>query len=156
MQSSCPRMCKICQQKDQWLAAVAQFIICKAESGSNQTWCFFSFFLKKERSRGGRRDKNDLRISRLIFPKQIGRGWFIKGSVLLCTKRSNNATLNDAVFLPSGFRNLHVDDQMTVIQHSWMGVMVFALGWRSYKNVNGRMLYFAPDLVFNEYVRLCL
>ncbi|XP_054482447.1 androgen receptor [Anoplopoma fimbria] len=49
-----------------------------------------------------------------------------------------------------GFRNLHVDDQMTVIQHSWMGVMVFALVWRSYKNVNGRMLYFAPDLVFNE------
>ncbi|XP_041863498.1 androgen receptor-like [Melanotaenia boesemani] len=49
-----------------------------------------------------------------------------------------------------GFRNLHVDDQMTVIQQSWMGVMVFALGWRSYKNVNGRMLYFAPDLVFNE------
>ncbi|MEQ2200208.1 hypothetical protein XENOCAPTIV_025102 [Xenoophorus captivus] len=51
-----------------------------------------------------------------------------------------------------GFRNLHVDDQMTVIQQSWMGVMVFALVWRSYKNVNGRMLYFAPDLVFNEYV----
>ncbi|XP_029925114.1 androgen receptor [Myripristis murdjan] len=50
-----------------------------------------------------------------------------------------------------GFRNLHVDDQMTVIQHSWMGVMVFALGWRSYKNVNGRMLYFAPDLVFNDH-----
>ncbi|KAM7374122.1 hypothetical protein PAMP_006799 [Pampus punctatissimus] len=50
-----------------------------------------------------------------------------------------------------GFRNLHVDDQMTVIQHSWMGVMVFALGWRSYKNVDGRMLYFAPDLVFNEH-----
>ncbi|RVE63645.1 hypothetical protein OJAV_G00138350 [Oryzias javanicus] len=50
-----------------------------------------------------------------------------------------------------GFRNLHVDDQMTVIQQSWMTVMVFALGWRSYKNVNGRMLYFAPDLVFNEH-----
>ncbi|XP_069556624.1 androgen receptor [Brachyistius frenatus] len=50
-----------------------------------------------------------------------------------------------------GFRNLHMDDQMTVIQQSWMGVMVFALGWRSYKNVNGRMLYFAPDLVFNEH-----
>ncbi|KTG47564.1 hypothetical protein cypCar_00003565, partial [Cyprinus carpio] len=48
-----------------------------------------------------------------------------------------------------GFRNLHVDDQMTVIQHTWMGVMVFALGWRSYKNANARMLYFAPDLVFN-------
>lgn len=55
----------------------------------------------------------------------------------------------------SGFRNLHVDDQMTVIQHSWMGVMVFGLGWRSYKNANGRMLYFAPDLVFNEYVIRC-
>ncbi|KAM9332542.1 androgen receptor-like [Pholidichthys leucotaenia] len=50
-----------------------------------------------------------------------------------------------------GFRNLHVDDQMTVIQQSWMGVMVFALGWRSYKNSNGRMLHFAPDLVFNEH-----
>uniref|UniRef100_A0A3B4BTZ9 Androgen receptor n=1 Tax=Pygocentrus nattereri TaxID=42514 RepID=A0A3B4BTZ9_PYGNA len=49
-----------------------------------------------------------------------------------------------------GFRNLHVDDQMTMIQHAWMGVMVFALGWRSYKNVNARMLYFAPDLVFND------
>uniref|UniRef100_A0A8C9WL77 Androgen receptor n=1 Tax=Scleropages formosus TaxID=113540 RepID=A0A8C9WL77_SCLFO len=50
-----------------------------------------------------------------------------------------------------GFRNLHVDDQMTIIQHTWMGVMVFALGWRSYKNLNARMLYFAPDLVFNDY-----
>ncbi|CAL9685764.1 unnamed protein product [Knipowitschia caucasica] len=50
-----------------------------------------------------------------------------------------------------GFRNLHVDDQMTVIQQSWMGVMVFALSWRSYKNANGRMLYFAPDLIFNEH-----
>uniref|UniRef100_A0A3Q3EKN2 Androgen receptor n=1 Tax=Labrus bergylta TaxID=56723 RepID=A0A3Q3EKN2_9LABR len=50
-----------------------------------------------------------------------------------------------------GFRTLHVDDQMTVIQQSWMGVMVFGLVWRSYKNVNSRMLYFAPDLVFNEH-----
>lgn len=115
-----------------------------------------SFFSKKERSRGGRLDKNDLRISRLVFPKQNGRRWFIGGTVFLCSKCCNDVTLNDAVFLPSGFRNLHVDDQMTVIQHSWMGVMVFALGWRSYKNVNGRMLYFAPDLVFNEYVQLCL
>lgn len=41
---------------------------------------------------------------------------------------------------------------MTMIQHAWMAVMVFALGWRSYKNVNARMLYFAPDLVFNESV----
>ncbi|KAJ8394436.1 hypothetical protein AAFF_G00046470 [Aldrovandia affinis] len=50
-----------------------------------------------------------------------------------------------------GFRNLHMEDQMTVIQHSWMAVMVFALGWRSFKNVKARMLYFAPDLVFNEH-----
>ncbi|XP_056138825.1 androgen receptor-like isoform X2 [Lampris incognitus] len=49
-----------------------------------------------------------------------------------------------------GFRNLHVDDQMSVIQSSWMGVMVFALGWRSYTLTNGAMLYFAPDLVFND------
>ncbi|XP_008325634.1 androgen receptor-like isoform X3 [Cynoglossus semilaevis] len=49
-----------------------------------------------------------------------------------------------------GFRDLHVDDQMSVIQLSWMGVMVFALGWRSYTHTNSSMLYFAPDLVFND------
>ncbi|XP_061581759.1 androgen receptor-like isoform X2 [Cololabis saira] len=49
-----------------------------------------------------------------------------------------------------GFRNLHVDDQMSVIQLSWMGVMVFALGWRSYTLTDCSMLYFAPDLVFND------
>uniref|UniRef100_H3B583 Androgen receptor n=1 Tax=Latimeria chalumnae TaxID=7897 RepID=H3B583_LATCH len=53
--------------------------------------------------------------------------------------------------LPEGFRNLNVEDQMTLIQYSWMGIMVLAMVWRSYKNVNARMLYFAPDLVFNEY-----
>ncbi|KAL2304240.1 hypothetical protein Nmel_012983 [Mimus melanotis] len=51
-----------------------------------------------------------------------------------------------------GFRNLHVDDQMSIIQYSWMGLMVFAMGWRSFTNVNSRMLYFAPDLVFNEQI----
>lgn len=50
----------------------------------------------------------------------------------------------------AGFRELHVDDQMSLIQLSWMGVMVFALGWRSYTLTNGSLLYFAPDLVFNE------
>ncbi|XP_069468618.1 androgen receptor [Ambystoma mexicanum] len=50
-----------------------------------------------------------------------------------------------------GFPNLHVNDQMTIIQYSWMGLMIFAMGWRSFKTVNSRMLYFAPDLVFNEY-----
>ncbi|KAM6923485.1 progesterone receptor-like [Xenentodon cancila] len=49
-----------------------------------------------------------------------------------------------------GFRDLHVDDQMSVIQLSWMGVMVFALGWRSYTMTDCSMLYFAPDLVFND------
>ncbi|KAL7395987.1 hypothetical protein ABVT39_026740 [Epinephelus coioides] len=49
-----------------------------------------------------------------------------------------------------GFRDLHVDDQMSVIQLSWMGVMVFALGWRSYTLTNSSLLYFAPDLVFND------
>nr|XP_033801389.1 androgen receptor [Geotrypetes seraphini] len=50
-----------------------------------------------------------------------------------------------------GFCNLNVKDQMMMIQYSWMGLMIFAMGWRSFKNVNSRMLYFAPDLVFNEY-----
>ncbi|XP_007495012.1 progesterone receptor isoform X2 [Monodelphis domestica] len=49
-----------------------------------------------------------------------------------------------------GFRNLHIDDQITLIQYSWMSLMVFGLGWRSYKHVSGQMLYFAPDLIFNE------
>uniref|UniRef100_A0A2K6S5R0 Progesterone receptor n=1 Tax=Saimiri boliviensis boliviensis TaxID=39432 RepID=A0A2K6S5R0_SAIBB len=49
-----------------------------------------------------------------------------------------------------GFRNLHIDDQITLIQYSWMSLMVFSLGWRSYKHVSGQMLYFAPDLILNE------
>ncbi|XP_053564563.1 progesterone receptor [Bombina bombina] len=49
-----------------------------------------------------------------------------------------------------GFRSLHIDDQITLLQYSWMSLMVFALGWRSYKHVSGQMLYFAPDLILNE------
>lgn len=49
-----------------------------------------------------------------------------------------------------GFRNLHIDDQIILLQYSWMSLMVFAMGWRSYKHVSGQMLYFAPDLVLNE------
>ncbi|KAM9312826.1 glucocorticoid receptor [Gastrophryne carolinensis] len=49
-----------------------------------------------------------------------------------------------------GFRNLHLDDQMTLLQYSWMFLVVFALGWRSYKQSNGTVLYFAPDLVIDE------
>ncbi|XP_063286538.1 progesterone receptor isoform X1 [Pelobates fuscus] len=49
-----------------------------------------------------------------------------------------------------GFKMLHIDDQITLLQYSWMSLMVFAMGWRSYKHVSGQMLYFAPDLILNE------
>ncbi|KAK2834243.1 hypothetical protein Q7C36_014944 [Tachysurus vachellii] len=49
-----------------------------------------------------------------------------------------------------GFRNLHLDDQMTLLQSSWLFLMSFSLGWRSYQQCNGNMLCFAPDLVINE------
>ncbi|XP_038147977.1 glucocorticoid receptor-like isoform X1 [Cyprinodon tularosa] len=49
-----------------------------------------------------------------------------------------------------GFRELHLDDQMTLLQCSWLFLMSFGLGWRSYEQCNGRMLCFAPDLVINE------
>ncbi|MEQ2272587.1 Glucocorticoid receptor [Xenotaenia resolanae] len=49
-----------------------------------------------------------------------------------------------------GFRNLHLDDQMTLLQYSWLFLMAFGLGWRSYQQCNGNMLCFAPDLVINE------
>ncbi|MCI4386289.1 hypothetical protein PGIGA_G00060590 [Pangasianodon gigas] len=49
-----------------------------------------------------------------------------------------------------GFRNLHLDDQMTLLQCSWLFLMSFSLGWRSYQQSNGGMLCFAPDLVINE------
>ncbi|KAG9334831.1 hypothetical protein JZ751_006400 [Albula glossodonta] len=52
-----------------------------------------------------------------------------------------------------GFRNLHLDDQMTLLQCSWLFLMSFSLGWRSYQQCNGSMLCFAPDLVINEYVQ---
>ncbi|XP_069017329.1 progesterone receptor isoform X1 [Embiotoca jacksoni] len=49
-----------------------------------------------------------------------------------------------------GFRNLHITDQMTLIQYSWMNLMVFCLGWRSFQNVTSEYLYFAPDLVLSQ------
>ncbi|XP_048023286.1 glucocorticoid receptor-like isoform X2 [Megalobrama amblycephala] len=49
-----------------------------------------------------------------------------------------------------GFRNLHLDDQMTLLQCSWLFLMSFSLGWRSYQQCDGGMLCFAPDLVINE------
>ncbi|XP_072248076.1 progesterone receptor [Leuresthes tenuis] len=49
-----------------------------------------------------------------------------------------------------GFRNLHINDQMTLIQYSWMNLMVFSLGWRSFQNVSSEYLYFAPDLILSQ------
>ncbi|CAJ1058036.1 glucocorticoid receptor [Xyrichtys novacula] len=49
-----------------------------------------------------------------------------------------------------GLWNLHLDDQMTLLQCSWLFLMSFGLGWRSYQQCNGNMLCFAPDLVINE------
>ncbi|KAJ0050983.1 hypothetical protein NL108_011765 [Boleophthalmus pectinirostris] len=49
-----------------------------------------------------------------------------------------------------GFRGLPIEDQITLIQYSWMCLSSFSLSWRSYKHTNGQMLYFAPDLIFNE------
>uniref|UniRef100_A0A8C5H9L2 Glucocorticoid receptor n=1 Tax=Gouania willdenowi TaxID=441366 RepID=A0A8C5H9L2_GOUWI len=49
-----------------------------------------------------------------------------------------------------GFRNLHLDDQMTLLQCSWLFLMSFGLGWRSFQQCDGNMLCFAPDLVINE------
>ncbi|XP_034556321.1 progesterone receptor [Notolabrus celidotus] len=49
-----------------------------------------------------------------------------------------------------GFRNLHINDQMTLIQYSWMNLMVFSLGWRSFQNVTSEFLYFAPDLILSQ------
>ncbi|KAM6120348.1 mineralocorticoid receptor isoform 2-T2 [Pterocles gutturalis] len=49
-----------------------------------------------------------------------------------------------------GFRNLPLEDQITLIQYSWMCLSSFALSWRSYKHTNSQFLYFAPDLIFDE------
>uniref|UniRef100_A0AAY4E540 Progesterone receptor n=1 Tax=Denticeps clupeoides TaxID=299321 RepID=A0AAY4E540_9TELE len=49
-----------------------------------------------------------------------------------------------------GFRSLHINDQMSLIQYSWMNLMVFSLGWRTFQNVSSEYLYFAPDLVLNQ------
>ncbi|KAG5269478.1 hypothetical protein AALO_G00202460 [Alosa alosa] len=49
-----------------------------------------------------------------------------------------------------GFRSLHISDQMTLIQYSWMNLMVFSLGWRTFQNVTSEYLYFAPDLILSQ------
>ncbi|KAK2848470.1 hypothetical protein Q7C36_010152 [Tachysurus vachellii] len=49
-----------------------------------------------------------------------------------------------------GFRNLHINDQMTLIQYSWMNLLVFSLGWRTFQNVSPDFMYFAPDLILSH------
>ncbi|XP_072258989.1 progesterone receptor [Pyxicephalus adspersus] len=75
-------------------------------------------------------------------------------SALLCSlnqlcERQLLCVVKWSKLLP-GFRNLHIDDQIILLQYSWMSLMVFAMGWRSYTHVSGQMLYFAPDLILNE------
>ncbi|XP_040261987.1 glucocorticoid receptor isoform X2 [Bufo bufo] len=75
--------------------------------------------------------------------------WRLMSSLNMLGGRQVVSVVKWAKAIP-GFRNLHLDDQMTLLQYSWMFLMVFALGWRSYKQSNGKVLYFAPDLVIDE------
>ncbi|XP_045675327.1 glucocorticoid receptor isoform X1 [Phyllostomus hastatus] len=75
--------------------------------------------------------------------------WRIMTTLNMLGGRQVIAAVKWAKALP-GFRNLHLDDQMTLLQYSWMFLMSFALGWRSYKHSHGTMLCFAPDLIINE------
>ncbi|XP_054424216.1 glucocorticoid receptor [Pteronotus mesoamericanus] len=75
--------------------------------------------------------------------------WRIMNTLNVLGGRQVIAAVKWAKALP-GFRNLHLDDQMTLLQYSWMFLMAFALGWRSYRQTQGTMLCFAPDLIVNE------
>ncbi|XP_025059814.1 glucocorticoid receptor isoform X1 [Alligator sinensis] len=75
--------------------------------------------------------------------------WRILSTLNMLGGRQVVAAVKWAKAIP-GFRNLHLDDQMTLLQYSWMFLMSFALGWRSYKQSNGNLLCFAPDLIINE------
>ncbi|XP_021564441.1 glucocorticoid receptor isoform X2 [Carlito syrichta] len=75
--------------------------------------------------------------------------WRIMTTLNMLGGRQVVAAVKWAKAIP-GFRNLHLDDQMTLLQYSWMFLMAFALGWRSYKQASANLLCFAPDLVINE------
>uniref|UniRef100_A0A8D0L8A9 Glucocorticoid receptor n=1 Tax=Sphenodon punctatus TaxID=8508 RepID=A0A8D0L8A9_SPHPU len=75
--------------------------------------------------------------------------WRLMSTLNMLGGRQVVAAVKWAKAIP-GFRNLHLDDQMTLLQYSWMFLMAFALGWRSYKQSNGSLLCFAPDLIINE------
>ncbi|XP_012931183.1 glucocorticoid receptor isoform X2 [Heterocephalus glaber] len=75
--------------------------------------------------------------------------WRIMTTLNMLGGRQVIAAVKWAKAIP-GFRNLHLDDQMTLLQYSWMFLMAFALGWRSYRQSSGNVLCFAPDLIINE------
>ncbi|KAG8506974.1 Glucocorticoid receptor, partial [Galemys pyrenaicus] len=75
--------------------------------------------------------------------------WRIMTTLNMLGGRQVIAAVKWAKAIP-GFRNLHLDDQMTLLQYSWMFLMSFALGWRSYRQSTANMLCFAPDLIINE------
>ncbi|XP_006891175.1 PREDICTED: glucocorticoid receptor isoform X2 [Elephantulus edwardii] len=75
--------------------------------------------------------------------------WRIMSTLNMLGGRQVVAAVKWAKAIP-GFRNLHLDDQMILLQYSWMFLMAFALGWRSYRQSNSNLLCFAPDLVINE------
>ncbi|KAL1773763.1 glucocorticoid receptor isoform X1 [Sigmodon hispidus] len=75
--------------------------------------------------------------------------WRIMTTLNMLGGRQVIAAVKWAKAIP-GFRNLHLDDQMTLLQYSWMFLMAFALGWRSYRQASGNLLCFAPDLIINE------
>ncbi|XP_020021605.1 glucocorticoid receptor isoform X1 [Castor canadensis] len=75
--------------------------------------------------------------------------WRIMTTLNMLGGRQVIAAVKWAKAIP-GFRNLHLDDQMTLLQYSWMFLMAFALGWRSYRQSNGGFLCFAPDLIIDE------
>ncbi|XP_062941412.1 glucocorticoid receptor isoform X2 [Cynocephalus volans] len=75
--------------------------------------------------------------------------WRIMSTLNMLGGRQVVAAVKWAKAIP-GFRNLHLDDQMTLLQYSWMFLMAFALGWRSYRQSSANLLCFAPDLIINE------
>nr|O46567.1 RecName: Full=Glucocorticoid receptor; Short=GR; AltName: Full=Nuclear receptor subfamily 3 group C member 1 [Saimiri sciureus]AAB97369.1 glucocorticoid receptor [Saimiri sciureus] len=75
--------------------------------------------------------------------------WRIMTTLNMLGGRQVIAAVKWAKAIP-GFRNLHLDDQMTLLQYSWMFLMAFALGWRSYRQASSNLLCFAPDLIINE------
>lgn len=75
--------------------------------------------------------------------------WRLMSTLNMLGGRQVIAAVKWAKAIP-GFRNLHLDDQMTLLQYSWMFLMAFGLGWRSYKHSSANLLCFAPDLIIDE------